>query len=261
MIPSESTFSRAFEMFSNFKTPQEVLQATVNKAIGSKLFGHKSTDSTSIKGGEKSCRKNTPLKKRKGKRGRPKRGEEVKKELKRVELQPHRNLEENLKDLPKGCDWGSKKGSNGKVYKWKGYKLDLDCVDGDIPISAIVTSASLHDSQAAIPLSQMSEKRVTNLYDLMDAAYDSPEIHLYSKQHGRIPIIDDNPRRGGLKKEMEPAKAVRYNERSTAGRVNSELKDNYGVENIRVKGQKKVECHIFFSLIAMAAKKMFMLIP
>jgi hypothetical protein len=29
-----------------------------------------------------------------------------------------------------------------------GYKLHLDVADGDIPISAVLTSASLHDSQA-----------------------------------------------------------------------------------------------------------------
>jgi hypothetical protein len=33
----------------------------------------------------------------------------------------------------------------------------------------------------AIPLAQMSSQRVTNLYDLMDAAYDSTEIHAFSK--------------------------------------------------------------------------------
>ena len=46
---------------------------------------------------------------------------------------------------------------------WIGYKLHLDCIDGDIPVSAILSSASLHDSQAAIPLSQMSYQRLTNL--------------------------------------------------------------------------------------------------
>jgi len=41
--------------------------------------------------------------------------------------------------------------------------MHIDCIDGDIPISAILSSASLHDSQAAIPLSQMSYQRLTNL--------------------------------------------------------------------------------------------------
>jgi len=35
-------------------------------------------------------------------------------------------------------------------------KMNVDCIDGDIPVSAILTSASLHDSQASIPLAQMS---------------------------------------------------------------------------------------------------------
>ncbi len=49
-------------------------------------------------------------------------------------------------------------------------------------ISTILTSASAHDSQAAIPLAQMSSDRVTNCYDLMDAVYDAPEIHEFSKK-------------------------------------------------------------------------------
>jgi hypothetical protein len=37
----------------------------------------------------------------------------------------------------------------------------------------------VHDSQAAIPLATLTAERLTNLYDLMDSAYDAPEI----KQH------------------------------------------------------------------------------
>jgi hypothetical protein len=29
---------------------------------------------------------------------------------------------------------------------WRGYKLHLSTIDGDIPVSAILTSASTHDS-------------------------------------------------------------------------------------------------------------------
>lgn len=259
-IPSESTFSRAFNLFAETELPQRIHEAMVKKNIGAKLFGHKSTDSTSVKGREKSCCKHTPKKKLKGKHGRPKKGESPAKEPKRLKLQLERSLEENLVDLPYGCDWGTKKNSKGKAYKWRGYKLHLDCVDGDIPVSAIITSASVHDSQVAIPLSQMSNDRIANLYDLMDAAYDAPEIHAYSKNQGRIPIIDHNPRRG-IKKEMDPAKALRYNERSGAERVNSELKDNYALESIRVRGQKKVACQMMFAIIALTAKKIFNLLP
>ncbi len=74
---------------------------------------------------------------------------------------------------------------------WNGYKLHADVSDGGIPLSAILTSASLHDSQAAIPLAQKSAERITNLYDLMDAAYDAPQIRVYSIALRHIPIIDD----------------------------------------------------------------------
>ena len=70
----------------------------------------------------------------------------------------------------------------------------------------------------------MSKDRVVNLYDVMDSAYDLPEIHQFSINNNRIPIIDNNPWKGE-KKQMCPAKAVRYNERTVAERVNSDLKD------------------------------------
>src|SRR6202035_1183057 len=66
--------------------------------------------------------------------------------------------------------------------------------DGDVPISAVLTSASLHDSQAAIPLATMTAGRVTNLYDLMDSAYDVAEITAKSRALGHVPIIDPHPR-------------------------------------------------------------------
>jgi hypothetical protein len=69
---------------------------------------------------------------------------------------------------------------------WKGYKLHADWADGEIPISCVLTSASVHDSQVAIPLATMSALRVTNLYDLMDAAYDTTEIRAHSARIGHI---------------------------------------------------------------------------
>ena len=53
----------------------------------------------------------------------------------------------------------------------------------------------MHDSQAAIPLARLTASRVDSLYDLMDSAYDAPEIRAFSEQLGHVPIIDLNPRR------------------------------------------------------------------
>jgi hypothetical protein len=168
-------------------------------------------------------------------------------------------LEENLKDLPKDCNVGTKKNSKGYKETWIGYKLHVDCIDGGIPISAILSSASLHDSQAAIPLAQISSKRIINLYDLMDAAYDSPEIQIYSMLLGHVPIIDNNPRRGE-KILMDPATKSRFGERSNAERFNSNLKDNYGGRTIRVKGHSKVMAHLMFGIISITAMQIFRLL-
>jgi len=144
-------------------------------------------------------------------------------------------LEEMLNDLPVECDFGTKKDTNGKKYTWKGYKFHVDWADGGIPISSILTSASLYDNQTAIPLAEISSGRVTNLYDLMDAAYDSDIIKEHSRSLGHVPLIDNNPRRGE-KVKMEPAARVRYNERSTAERGFSRLKDGFGGRHISKQG-------------------------
>jgi hypothetical protein len=58
--------------------------------------------------------------------------------------------------LPTVCDCGVKKERQGIL----GY---LD----------VLTSASVHDSQVAIPLMKLTSGKVTYCYDLMDAAYDA----------------------------------------------------------------------------------------
>ena len=94
-----------------------------------------------------------------------------------------------LADLPRQCSLGVKTKDGGNQQYWRGYKLHLDVADGQIPISAILTAASLHDSQVAIPLATMTAQRVTSLYDVMDAAYDATEIYEHSRGLGHVPII------------------------------------------------------------------------
>ena len=47
----------------------------------------------------------------------------------------------------------------------------LNTADCGIPVSALLTSASMHGSLAEMPLSLMTAQHVTNCYDLMDAAH------------------------------------------------------------------------------------------
>ena len=271
-IPKEWTFSRAFAEFTESHLPERVHEALIGRSYAGEIVGHISRDSTAIEARErlvktvaKTAEVHTPRK-----RGRPKKGEERTKEPTRLERQiAGMSLTEMLDDLPKACNVGTKKNSKGYKSSWTGYKLHIDAADGGIPISCILTSASSHDSQSAIPLATITSRRVSNCYDLMDSAYDAPEIHEYSRRLDHIPLIDTNPRRNkALKKELaneskrckvvnyQTAEAQRYNERSTVERVNGRLKDEFGARSVRVRGHAKVMCHLMFGILALTADQL-----
>lgn len=265
-VPEEWTFSRAFADFARDGLLQKVHEAMVVAHLGpdQKLVGHVSRDSTAIEGAEKPAPKAQPEAVQAvtipAKRGRPRKGEiRPEPEPKRLDLQLGRSLEENLAELPTVCNVGCKRNSQGHQESWIGFKLHLDTVDGDIPVSACLTSASLHDSQAAIPLAQMTAARVRSLYDLMDSAYDAEPIRAFSRQLGHVPIIDPNPRRGEAV-PLDPAQQQRFKERSSAERVNSNLKDNFGGRTVRVRGGLKVMCHLMFGVVALTATQLFKLL-
>lgn len=275
-IPHESQFSRAFADFAASELPQRLHAALIAETQQERLIGHISRDSTEIEAREKPLRKpvaEVPLKPV-GKRGRPKKGEQpLAPEPTRLERQAGMTLEQMLDDLPRACNVGSKNNSKGYKETWVGYKLHLDVADGQIPISCILTSASLHDSQAAIPLARLTAQRVTHLYDLMDSAYDAQSIHEQVRGLGQIPIIDAHPRRDAAQKaELQAeskrrkllnfnyAEDVRYRERTTVERVNARLKDEFGGRTIRVRGNAKVMCHLMFGIVALAADQILRLI-
>lgn len=257
-IPSESTFSRAFAEFAKTSLSSRAHELFIATHHSESKFHNISKDSTKIEAREKAIKKpvkTSPIPKKK--RGRPKKTptesiEEKKQEAPtRLELQVTMSLEEMLADLPKICDVGCKKNSKGFVESWKGYKLHIDTADGDLPIAAILTSASVHDSQVALPLSNITGQRVTHFYDLMDSAYDSKIIRDHSASQGRVALIDFNNRGPKDNRAFEKHEAERYKARSGAERVNSQLKDNFGGALIRVKGHAKIMSHLMFGLLAL----------
>lgn len=266
-IPDESTFSRAFAEFSKSELAQIVHDALIKKVFKNNIAHHVSRDSTAIEAREKPMKKSPKKVKPSNKRGRPKKDEiKAKKEPARVEKQLDMSLDEMINDLPKACDVGTKKNSKGYKESWIGFKAHIDTIDGDIPISMILTSASLHDSQVAIPLAEITKEKMSNFYDLMDAAYDVPAIRQHSYSLDHVPIIDVNPRRNkDLKKAIEQEKKAqktlnwkppplqRYKQRSSAERVNSQLKDNFGGRMIRVRSNAKVFSHLMFGILALTA--------
>jgi len=268
-VPSEATFSRAFAEFAESALPSRMHTALIAATHKERLVGHISRDGTAIEARERpepsAKAPTTP----KGKRGRRRKGEKPPPEApRRVERQVGMSLKDMLAELPKHCSKGVKRNAKGFRESWTGYKLHCDVADGGIPISCVLTAASVHDGQVAIPLATMTAARVTCLYEIMDSAYDDPVIRRHSQSLGHVPIIDANPRSKRLKQEREAetkrrerlgitlAEELRYNERTTAERFNARLKDEFGARTVRVRGHAKVMCHLMFGVLALTVDQL-----
>ena len=243
VLPSESCFSRAFAEFSALRLAERVHEALIKHYLGDELIGHICRDATAIEAREKP----------KEKTDQHASYDESKKP--RIKRQREQSLAQALDDIPVHCNRGTKCNAQGYKQSWNGYKLHIDTADCGVPISAILSSASFHDSGAAIPLSQISAKRVTSLYDLMDAAYCSQDLHAYSRELGHVPLIDHNPR-GADKEAFEPADAERYKIRGTVERTNARLKDEFGGRHVMVQGAQKVYSHLMFGILVLSADQL-----
>ena len=159
------------EEFAEAQLPERVHEALVKSHLGDALIGHINRDGTAIEARERPARAQTTAPAHAHKRGRPRRGEiRPAAKVSPIHTQRQQSLARMLKDIPAACDRGTKCNAQGYQVSWNGYKLHLDTADCGVPIAALLSSASMHDSRAAIPLSLMSADRVTSLYDLMDAA-------------------------------------------------------------------------------------------
>jgi hypothetical protein len=288
-VPHESTFSRAFDEFARMELPQFVHETLIRETQKDRLIGHIARDSTAIEARERypetpAQAAPTPAEKVAAraprKRGAPrgphkryKGGKRpyVPKGDTRLARQREMKLPEMLADLPRQCDLGGKKDSHGNDHYWRGYKLHWDVADGQIPISAVLTSASVHDSQVAIPLATMSTQRVTYCYELMDSAYEAYHITEASRGLGHVPIVDPKAPGGPKsqvkeipmdkrKRELSWAEQDRYKERTMVERVNGRLKDEFGGRNVRVRGAAKVMAHLMFGVLALTADQLMRLV-
>jgi len=249
-VPSESTFSRAFAEYARAGLGTVVHNVLVKEHLSTELIGHVSRDSPAIVGREKPTKK-VKVPKVAKKKGRQAKGEiRPPSEPKRLDVQRTQTAQEAIAQLPKVCDRGVKKNAKGYTETWNGFKLHLDVNDCGLPISAVLTSASVHDSQVAIPLMKLTSSKVTSCYDLMDAAYDATPIWEQSRELGHVPIIDRNPR-GQEIIPMAPHEAARYNERTAAERCNGRFKDEFGGRSVQVRGADKVMLHLMFGIIAL----------
>jgi Transposase DDE domain/Transposase domain (DUF772) len=269
-LPHESKFSRAFAEFAAMQLPQQLHNLVVQTLQAKRIVWHVARDSTAIPARERFPETSRQKKKLASQSPQPKHPKGSFRKAKasehgtRIKRQRHQKLSDMLAELPQQCDIGAKSSKDGNMQYWRGYKLHLDVADGQVPISAWLTSASVHDSQVAIPLMTMTSKRVRYFYDLMDSAYDADPIHAHSRKLKHVPIIAPHPRRGTKRPSELPkifpvqptpqltwAQQDRYKERTMIERVNARLKDEFGASQIRVRGPAKVMAHLMFGVLAL----------
>jgi hypothetical protein len=271
-IPSESVFSRAFAEFAHAELPHKVHEALIKTMYANETVGHVITDSAAIMAREKPVKKAKVKETPKIKKPRRKKHEMVQKELTRLEKQASgkMSLPEMLRDLPKHCDVGAKTNSKGNKQWWSGYKLHLTVEDHGVPLAGIISSASLHDNQAAIPLAKITGDRLRKryFYVVMDSGYYSNIILEHSKAEGHIPIIPRQSKKDGEKEERKLERRARkalnwkspeekrYEIRTTIERTIARLKDEFGGNFVRVRGNMKVSAHLMFGLLALAADQL-----
>ena len=283
-IPHESTFSRAFAEFAETELPQRLHEALIESTQKDRLIGHIARDSTAIEARERYPENPPPKPARKRYKMGPKPKRSTPRSPRsRIEAQRSMAVPEMLAELPRHCSLGVKKSSKGHQQYWRGYKLHLDVADGQIPITALLTGACLHDSQVAVPLMTLTSQRVTYLYELMDAAYDAHAIDAHSRSLGHVPLIAPNraavpipkrqqdslrgydkrrkaPTRHDRKRlPFTPAQEQRFALRTMVERVYSRLKDEFGARFIRVRGASKIMAHLMFGVLALTVDQLLKL--
>ncbi len=268
-IPSEATFSRAFNEISALQIAQKAHEKFVGEYLSEKIFFYNATDATKIPLREKAVKKVKEEPKIKHKPGRPKKGE-TREPIKPKILEQQKDMktvDEMLSLVSTECGVGIKQNSKGNREVWIGGSLHISVVDRDIPITAFYSGANVHDSSVALPLMQETSKRVNYLYDLQDAGYDADIIRDFSIGLGHRPIIDINPKNSKeLKAKIElmehESKTFKYlnqhlncdekhyNQRSMVERVNKLLKDDFGCNKIYYQGATKVASVLAFGILS-----------
>jgi len=268
-VPSEAKFSRVFVELSELRIAEKTHEKFIEEYLSDTLFMYNASDATAMPLREKPVKKPKEEPKVKRKRGRPKKGEKAEPKEPTI-LEQQKEMSETQKMLSllsTECNKGVKKNAKGFKEAWIGGKLHISAVDGDIPVTAIYTSASVHDSSVALPLIKETSRKVNYLFDLLDAGYDADTIREYSKLHNHRPIIDINPKNSKIlkakialiKEEKEKFKFFNlplssdihhYNQRSMVERVNAYVKDNFGCNTIYYKGATKVASVLQFAILS-----------
>jgi hypothetical protein len=145
-----------------------------------------------------------------------------------------------------------------------GYKLQISCdVDYELPLDYIVVPANRSDSRLypEILLRTISSGNHVDVV-IADAGYDSKKNILVTMKHHAKPIIKLNPRgsRDRRRRRADYLLPVRrnsdewvryYEKRTSVERVFSRLKEELGLNDVKLRSLERVEVHFGLCLITM----------
>lgn len=256
-VPSESVFSELFTALAKEGVLQVIHEKTVKAHFGEKVIGQAAIDSSSINGREKPLSKPKKLPSPRKKPGPRPKGSPPK-EPTRLEVQLGQDWQTAAQELPKECDVGCKTNSKGHKASWIGFKLCAEVADCGAPLSIMLTSASVHDSQTAIPLMRMTAERTPLcFYHLMDKAFLAGLIQQAAKSLDRVALVQEMTPRGTTKIDnthwFKTAEERRLESRTVVERFFSDLKENHGGACVRVRGWQKVLAHLMLGVLSILA--------
>jgi transposase len=160
--------------------------------------------------------------------------------------------------------WGVKKLELNRPKYVFGYKLEASCdADFGLPLDYLVVPGNRNDSRLFHP-TLVRTKMAGNFVDvaIADKGYDSKRNNLLCIKHHAIPIIALNPRRSKDKRRRRadyilPVKRNSaewdryYSMRVSVERMFARLKEELGLNHLKLRRLERVEVHFAICLIAM----------
>jgi transposase len=156
------------------------------------------------------------------------------------------NGRKKLKDRSdKFARWGHST-TKGRVF---GYKAHIACdVESELPLEVVVLPASRHDTVGFFPLFERLQRHFSfHIQKLIaDCGYDATEI--YQKLKGIVAVIARN---GRGHYESEKPKDPDYRKRTAIERLNSRVKLELGLDELKMRGLWAATFHATEALCSM----------
>ncbi|HDX9578818.1 TPA: transposase [Bacillus pseudomycoides] len=215
-IPSEASFSRFTKRLSESNALEHVQETLLLQAIQEGFIADDvvAIDATHFESRDQSTPQEKKRKAEPKKRGRKPKAEQITIQKETEEQDKQKSVYEkkivdqldvDLKTLrttvPTQPNWGIKKNSEGKNTFWFGFKAHLAVgAKSQYILQSLMSSASLNDGKAAIPLLKGIKERFSSLtirYGVMDAGYDDEAIYTQLHRMKAKAIIVYNKRNEG----------------------------------------------------------------